>query len=246
MTEDNRDQVRRQLRSPRAAAVAGIVFSVLLMTTMVLFSSMALPAEFNRAWLQTWSRTSRVALALVPFAGYALLYFTGVIRDRLGDREDRFFATLFFGSGLILVVLLYIWAATMGAIFGTFALTTYQAGESYIFFFGSAFMNEIIGNYTVRMAGLYMLSIATLWIRTGAMPRWLIIITYIVALGFIFSVQHIRAARYIFPAWVFFVSTFILISDYRPPPSLESEHQRADHDWEKAASQTMVKIWSRL
>jgi hypothetical protein len=32
-----------------------------------------------------------VALNLVPFAGIAFLWFIGVIRDRIGEREDRFF-----------------------------------------------------------------------------------------------------------------------------------------------------------
>jgi hypothetical protein len=42
-----------------------------------------------------------LALYLVPFAGIAFLWFIGVLRDRLGELEDRFFATVFFGSGLL-------------------------------------------------------------------------------------------------------------------------------------------------
>ena len=38
---------------------------------------------------------------LIPFAGIAFLWFIGVLRDRLGEQEDRFFATVFFGSGLL-------------------------------------------------------------------------------------------------------------------------------------------------
>ncbi|KAF0961121.1 hypothetical protein MLGJGCBP_05780 [Rhodococcus sp. T7] len=40
------------------------------------------------------------ALFLAPIAGIAFLRFIGVLRDRFGDLEDRFFATVFLGSGL--------------------------------------------------------------------------------------------------------------------------------------------------
>jgi hypothetical protein len=57
-------------------------------------------------WLTIRSRREQVefALGLLLFAGIAFLWFIGVIRDRLGDREDRFFATIFLGSGLLFSV----------------------------------------------------------------------------------------------------------------------------------------------
>jgi len=47
------------------------------------------------------------------------------------------------------------------------------------------------------------------------MPRWLTIITTIVALGFLFFAGSVREARYIFPAWVFLISVYILVLNYR-------------------------------
>jgi hypothetical protein len=35
-----------------------------------------------------------IGLNLIPFAGIAFLWFIGVIRDRIGAHEDRFFATV--------------------------------------------------------------------------------------------------------------------------------------------------------
>ena len=74
------------LRAPRAAAIAGILFSVLLITSFVLlrFSVPADPLEAG-AWLRTRANTVALALNLVPFAGIAFLWFMGVLRDRLGD-----------------------------------------------------------------------------------------------------------------------------------------------------------------
>ena len=48
-----------------------------------------------------------IALHLLPFAGIAFLWFVGVVRDRLGENEDRFFATVFLGSGLLFVAMLF-------------------------------------------------------------------------------------------------------------------------------------------
>ncbi len=56
-----------------------------------------------------------MALNLVPFAGVAFLWFIGVLRDRLGQQEDRFFATVFFGSGLLFLAMLFAAAAVIGA-----------------------------------------------------------------------------------------------------------------------------------
>ena len=36
----------------------------------------------------------------MPFAGIAFLWFVGVVRDRMGRLEDRFFSSVFFGSSL--------------------------------------------------------------------------------------------------------------------------------------------------
>src|SRR5260370_31955054 len=99
--------IRAQLKTPRAAAVAGILFSVLLIAGLVLFqlSVRADPLETG-ALLRTSSNKIALALNLIPFAGIAFLWFIGVLRDRMGELEDRFFATVFLGSGLLFLALL--------------------------------------------------------------------------------------------------------------------------------------------
>ncbi len=57
-----------------------------------------------------------IALNLVPFAGIAFLWFIGVVRDRIGQREDRFFASVFLGSGLLFVAMLFAAAAFAGGL----------------------------------------------------------------------------------------------------------------------------------
>lgn len=48
--------------------------------------------------------------------------------------------------------------------------------------FGRAVMLQISNIYALRMAGVFMISLETIWLRTGLMPRWLVVITYLLAL----------------------------------------------------------------
>ena len=110
------------MKTSRAAGVAGIVFSVLLTISLVLVR-LAVPHDPDEAggWITEGGKRDAVvvALNLLPFAGIAFLWFIGVVRDRIGEREDRFFATVFLGSGLLFIAMLF----TTGAIAGGLVLT---------------------------------------------------------------------------------------------------------------------------
>ena len=58
-------------------------------------------------WRKTSSNTVALGLNPVPFAGIAFLWFIGVLRDRLGEFEDRFFSTVFLGSGFLFLAMLF-------------------------------------------------------------------------------------------------------------------------------------------
>jgi len=103
MVDNSKPLIRRQVRSPRSAAIAGILFALMRITSLILISSVAETPDSYLDWLGTWSGTSSVVVLLVVFSGIAFLWFTGVMRDLIGDREDRFFATIFFGSGILYV-----------------------------------------------------------------------------------------------------------------------------------------------
>jgi len=97
----------------------------------------------------------------------------------------------------------------------TTTLAAVGLADDDVYVFGFALMNRIISNYILRMAGVYMTAIGTLWHRSGVMPRWLTIITYILARGYLLAAGWVREARFIFPAWVFVVSVYILVLNYR-------------------------------
>src|SRR5713101_2074679 len=134
---------RQALRTPRAAAVAGIIFAVLFTISLVLLQ-LALPEELSgtgtAAWLQGNTATLTLALTLVPFAGIAFLWFIGVVRDRMGALEDQFFSTVFFGSGLLFLAMMFATAAIAGGILSSYALSTDTLTKSGVLVFGRAVM----------------------------------------------------------------------------------------------------------
>lgn len=137
MAEENLGRIQKRIRSPRSAALAGIVYSGLVIASMLLISGVSqVPLDgIDLEWLENRADSVSVALNLIPFAGIAFLWFTGVIRDHIGDREDRFFATVFLGSGIAFVVLLFVYAATIGAVFGIRALAKDLMTDNDIYIF---------------------------------------------------------------------------------------------------------------
>ena len=209
---------REAIRTPRAAAVAGIVFAVLFTISMVLMR-LAIPEELSgsntAAWLQGNTTTLTLALTLVPFSGIAFLWFMGVVRDRLGKMEDQFFSTVFSGSGLLFLAMMFVSAAIAGGILSSYALEPDTLTKSGVLVFGRAIMYTITKVYAVRMAGVFMIALATLWMRTGVMPRVYVFLSYALALLLLVSSNLTSWLMLVFPAWVFVISVFILIESLR-------------------------------
>jgi hypothetical protein len=217
--EQETDLIRARLKTPRAAAIAGILFSVLLIAGLLLFrlSVRADPLEAG-AWLKTSSNTIALALNLVPFAGIAFLWFIGVLRDRLGELEDRFFATVFLGSGLLFLAMLFASAAIAGGIIIAYAAKPAELLDSPTFTFARAATYEIMNLYAVKMAAVFMVSTSTLAIRTGIIARWMGFLGYAFALFLLLSGRYIEWILMLFPIWVLLISIRILIDNLRRSP----------------------------
>jgi MFS family permease len=205
------------LRTPRAAAVAGIVFSILLVIIFWVFRS-AVPADplDPGAWLVDDSRSVALALNLIPFAGIAFLWFIGVLRDRLGPKEDRFFATVFMGSGLLFLATLFVAATIVGALLliapsiemtGTTTAPTFR--------FGRAAAYILINVYAIKMAGVFMISTSTVVIYTGIAPRWMAGIGYALAALVLLGSFYVSWSIMVLPVWVLLISLHILVDNLR-------------------------------
>jgi hypothetical protein len=207
------DSVRAELRTPRSAAIAGIAFALLLTSALVLFRLAGpLSAVGDISWLSDPSRlrSVRTALNLVPFAGIAFLWFIGVIRTRLGDREDKLFATVFLGSGLLFVAMLFIGASLIGGVLlleaegrplSPDAITLVEAVASTVF-----------GTFGTRMSAVFILSATTAGLRTRAIPRWLALLGYVAALTLLLTPPISSWSQVVFPLWVLLVSGVFLVT----------------------------------
>jgi hypothetical protein len=209
---------RSSLRTPKAAAVAGIVFSVLLMLVLGLFR-LSVPADplDSGAWLARSSGTVALALNLMPFAGIAFLWFIGVLRDRLGHQEDRFFATVFFGSGLLFLGTLFASAAVIGAVVIVFTAEPDTMMNSTTLRLARALAYNLANVYAVKMAGVFMISLSTVILRTKIAPRWIAILGFVLALILLLGSYYISWCFLVLPIWVLLISAHILIDNYRSP-----------------------------
>src|SRR5512141_57600 len=209
---------RENLKTPKAAAIAGMLFSILLIAVFWLLRS-SIPADPQEpgAWLHSNSGSVALALNLVPFAGVAFLWFIGVLRDRLGAQEDQFFATVFFGSGLLFLAMLFTAAAIVGAILVGFALQPEQLIGSATFHFARAAAYSLVNVYMIKMASVFMITTATVAIYTGIAPRWLALLGYALSLLLLFGSYYFSWSFLVFPLWVFLLSVYILRDSIRRP-----------------------------
>jgi hypothetical protein len=199
------------LRTPRAAAVAGIIFSVLLIAALVLLriSVPAHPQDIG-GWLSNPRKRAGVALALnfIPFAGIAFLWFIGVVRDRVGEREDRFFASVFLGSGLLFVAMLFVAAAVSG---GAIAGASSAVPDPGTLALTRNVTTSLLNVYSMRMAAVFTLTTVTIARRTQIVSRWLTLAGLVCAVVLMIGIGISPWAELVFPAWIMALSVEILV-----------------------------------
>jgi hypothetical protein len=206
---------RARLNTPKAAAIAGILFSALLIIILWLLRRSVPDDPLDAgAWLATDTTSVALALNLVPFAGVAFLWFIGVLRDRLGHLEDRFFATVFLGSSLLFLTMLFAAAAIGGAvILLTSSIEANELGNSPTFRFARAAVYIFTHVYAAKMAVVFMISTSTVVIYTAIAPRWIAILGYFLAAILLVGSYYFGWSIVVLPVWVLLVSIHILLSN---------------------------------
>jgi hypothetical protein len=215
----------QRLKAPPAAATAGILFAILFSASVSLIR-VNMPVDLSEgvSWIKSVYGPLQVALVLMPFAVIAFLWFVAVIRDWLGEHEDQFFSTVFFGSGLLFLAMVCISMAIAGGIVVAANSAADQGLNQGAITFGRAVMLQISNVYAVRMAAVFMISTATIWLRTGLMPRWLIVVTYLLALLLLVVISLNLWVTLVFPAWVFFISVRLLVMNAWSSRRRSQEH----------------------
>ncbi|HUO36446.1 MAG TPA: hypothetical protein VMU34_00650 [Mycobacterium sp.] len=201
----------RQLSTPRAAALAGVAFALLFGTSIVLIRlKMPEGIKHTDEWLKEQHTGILTASVLMPFAGIAFLWFIGVVRDGFGRYEDRFFATIFMGSGLLFLAMMFVSTAVAAGLVASNTGVTDAAAHIEVIDFGKMVVLSTCKTYAIRMAAVFMISLATIWLRTGLMPRWLVAVSYLAALGVLAISDVSMWVTLAFPVWVLIVSVLIL------------------------------------
>lgn len=220
MTQSNKVRIAHQATTPRAAAVAGILFAILFAASIVL-ARLSLPADLTD--MTAWTETSRgrisLSLRLIPFAGIAFLWFVGVVRDSLGDFEDKFFSTVTLGSGLLFLATSFIAFAIAGAMLLRMQVAGTQGMTLDVYLTNRLMISQIFNVYGLKMAAVFMFSLSTLWRKTGVMPPSLSWLTYIVVGVMLVSLSLSLWMALVFPAWVLIISVYMLALNYGRPPS---------------------------
>ncbi len=208
----------KALAPPRAAAIAGVIFAVLFSIGLALIR-LAVPADPTEpgSWFGDSARGTALGLALnlVPFAGIAFLWFMGVLRNRLGALEDQFFATVFLGSGLLFVAMLFGAAATAGGLLAAITAGSVRLADSEAYYAGRGTSYVLMNVFAIKMAGVFMFSTCTIGLKTGITPRWVAYVGYGCAVVLLVVITNWEWIALLFPLWILLVSSYILVADFR-------------------------------
>jgi hypothetical protein len=201
----------RQLTTPRAAALAGVLFALLFGAVLILIrTKMPESVAGSEEWLNSRRGGIATAAVLMPFAGISFLWFIGVVRDGFGRYEDRFFSTVFLGSGLLFLAMMFVAMSVAGGLVATQNAVINAGAHVEMIDLGKMTMLSASKTYATRMAAVFMMSLATIWLRTGLMPRWLVVLSYVVALAQLVAGDLSMWVTMAFPVWVLAVSGLLL------------------------------------
>ena len=197
-----------RLTTPRAAGVAGIVFSILFAASVIIMRSVVEPGSMGPLADAAGLTIEHVAIVpayLLPFAGIAFLWFIGVVRDRFGAFEDQFFATVFLGSGIVFVAMVFAAASVLTGLL-TLAQPTEPSAE-----LGRSIARAMFYMFGARSAGVFTLVTSTIVLRTGAFPKWSALAGLAVGFVLLLGVQAFDMVILLFPLWVGLVSVLLLV-----------------------------------
>ena len=217
MAKPDATQIRKKATSHEGAAVAGIMFSVLYIAGLIILQDRPVNNASNAEW-ESWimdpaNRTQALlGLNLMAFASVAFLWFMAVVRRRIGDREGRFFSTVFLGSGLLTVALLLVGSSAVAVV--PLAAQSELGGQltgsdgALMAMFGRVVALVILP----RLQALFVITTSTLTLRTGTFGKYLAVLGYVIGVGMMIVPILFDLLSVAFPAWVLVISVAILFN----------------------------------
>jgi len=218
-------RIAERSRSIESAAVAGLVFAV---ASIVSWFLLQLPPDLSApdAEISAWYGDSAnhqavlLGLTLAVISAMAFLWFVAVIRRRVGDREDQFFGTVFFGSGMLLTGVMLVGSAALAspAVMATLADRVPDSGATaLVVAFGTALMALVLP----RMQAVFVFSTSSLALRTERISRWVSYFGYAIGLVMFFMPILLEPLSLAFPIWVGVLSVALLIRRREVIPKME-------------------------
>ena len=205
----------RRVASIEAAAVAGIIcaigWSLSLRGLLAAPGIGAADREIARFYADPANGTAALVwLQVLVFSTIAFLWFVGVVRGRIGDREPKLFGTVFLGASILLATLLFL-GATLLAAPGVQAALTDKAPDPGSTSLLRAAAAAVLSVFLPRVATLVMFSTASLGRATGGLPRWLVLVTFGIGLFELVNVTVATPTVFLVPAWIALVSVVLLV-----------------------------------
>jgi hypothetical protein len=197
--------------SIEAASFAGLVFAVLSFVALLLLNSapnLSAPDSELTAWYSDPAnrRSLTVGLSLSVVSAVAFLWFIAVIRRRGRDREDKFFATVFLGSGILLTGVMLVGAAALASPAVTVDLADGRVPDASVLAALVGLGTSLLLVVLPRLHAVFMISTSTLALRTKAFSRWLSYFGYGIALVMFVTPILLEPLGLAFPVWVAILS----------------------------------------
>ena len=175
------------------------------------------------------------ALNLVPFCGVVFLWFMGVIRSQIGDAEDKFFSTIYLGSGLLFVAMLFVVAAIGGGLLS-------EAGRQHgaipldVWNFARPTTYSLVTNFGIRMAGVFIISTSAIGFRVGLIAhRWFARIGFLIGVFLVLVASAVPWIELLFPGVGPHMSVDLLIRTFTPRESATTSKWRLTHGFQTAS-----------
>ena len=149
-------------------------------------------------------------LQILVWGTIGFLWFIGVLRDKIGPDEPKLFGTVFLGGGILLAALMFVGSA----LFAAPLVLVEESGRAIdpdAVAMTRTLGRIVLGVIAPRIASVFIFSLSGLAIRTGAMPKWFVVVSYATGIVMFQNITFTSPSVFLFPAWMLFASTVLLV-----------------------------------
>ncbi len=126
-------------------------------------------------------------------------------------------ATVFLGSGVLFVAMLFVATAVAGGLFAAASRSSGPPGGDVVAL-GRDVTGLLVNMYSMRMAAVFTLTTVTIGRRTEIVSRWLTVAGIVAALVLLVGVGFSLWLELLFPVWILALSIDILLADRKLSP----------------------------